>query len=156
MATEDKSKASMTGLFDQAVKSYEQVVKTGQRLQEEWSRMWTGLATQSAGSAGAQDWQKKSKVLADDVVMQTQKNLEECLKLIDVNGRTSLELLKQAVAAGQAASVPEGQKKLVSLWENSLNAMRETAVAASQAQARAVEAWLGSVRKGWDTLAAKA
>lgn len=152
MATEEKTKA-VTDLFEQAMKSYEQALKTGLKLQEESTRMWTGLFSQ-AGTPP--DWQKKSKALSEDAVAQTQKNLEECLKLIEQNSRASVELLKKAVAASQATSVQDGQTKLIGLWESSLNTLRDSALSVSQANARAVEAWMGLARKGWDTLSARA
>jgi len=51
------------------------------------------------------------------------------------------------VAAGQATSVQDAQTKLLSFWETSLNAMRDSAVAVTQANNKALENWVAYVRK---------
>jgi hypothetical protein len=143
MTTEDKTRP-VTDLFEQAMKNYEQAFKTGLKLQEESTRCWTNLFSQGPST---QDCQKKFKNIADELIPQTQKSIDECLKLIEQNGRVSVEVLKKAVAAGQSASVQEAQSRFLGLWESSLNGLRENAVALTQSHTRAVESWIECVRK---------
>jgi hypothetical protein len=143
MTTDEKAR-NAADLFEQAVKNYEQALKTGLKLQEESARMWTGLLSQNTAP---QEWQRRMKAVADELVPQTQKGLDEGVKLVEQTSRTSIDLLKKAVAAAQASSVQEGQAKFLGLWEASLNALRDSALAASQAGGRALDLWMEVVRK---------
>lgn len=141
--TEDKTRP-VTELFEQAMKNYEQALKTGLKLQEETARCWANLFGQAPSTP---ECQKKFRALADELIPQTQKSIDECLKLIEQNGRVSVDVLRKAVAAGQSGSVPEAQNRFLTLWESSLNGLRENAVALTQSHTRAVESWIDYVRK---------
>lgn len=143
MTTEDKTKP-VNDLMDQALKNYEQAWKTGARMQEESARFFSNLVTQSVGP---QDWPKRVKALTDECIPQTQKYLDDGLKLLEQNSRTSVELLKKAVSAAQATSPQEAQARLLGLWEGSLNTMRDTMVTVTQAHQKAVESWMSYARK---------
>lgn len=143
MTTEDKTKP-VTEMYEQAMKNYEQAVKTGLKMQEESAKIWTGFLSQSPSP---QDWQKKTKAMAEEVIPQAQKAVDDGLKLIEQSSRTSVELLKKVVEASQATSVQDAQTNLLSLWEASLNAMRDSAVAVVQANNKAFENWVAYVRK---------
>jgi hypothetical protein len=81
--------------------------------------------------------------------------VDEGLKLIDQNSRTGLELLKKAVAASQATTVQDAQAKSLAFYEGCLNAVRETALAVTQATGKATESWLGYVRRSTEPVAAR-
>lgn len=152
MTTEDKTKP-VTDLFDQAVKNYEQALKTGVKLQEESARFFTNLFNQTTTS---QDWQKRAKTLMDEFVPQTQKTVDDGLKLIEQTSRTSVELLKKAVAAGQPTSLQDAQAKFLGLWEASLTAMKDTALSITQANNKAIESWVAYARKNGEPAPAAA
>lgn len=143
MTTEEKTKP-VTDLYDQAMKSYEQALKTGMKMQEESAKYFSNLVNQSTSP---QDWQKRIKTVADEFIPQTQKTVDEGVKLIEQTSRTSIELLKKAVATGQPTSVQDAQAKFLGLWEASLNAMRDTAVSVTQANNKAIESWVAYARK---------
>lgn len=143
MITEDKTRP-VNDLLDQAVKNYEQAWKTGARLQEESARFFSNLMTQVTGP---QDWSKRIKAMADEFVPQTQKTLDEGLKVMEQNSRASVELLKKAVSATQAATPQEAQTRLLGLWETSLNTMRESVTSFTQSQQKAMESWMACARK---------
>lgn len=152
MTTEDKTKPA-TDLLEQALKNYEQAWRTGAKMQEESARFFSNLVTQAAGP---QDWQKRVKAMTDDFIPQTQKSLDEGLKLLEQNSRASVELLKKAVGAAQSTSPQEVQTRLLGLWEASLNTMRETMVSVTQSHQKAVESWMSYARKTGETTAAPA
>ncbi len=152
MTTEQKTKP-VTDLFDQALKSYEQALKTGMKMQEESTKAFTELVTHATSP---QDWQKKMKSATDDFIPQTQKTVDEGIKLIEQTSKSSIELLKKAVAVGQPVSAPDAQAKMLGLWEASLNTMRETAVAVTQANQKAIESWIAYARKTAEPACAKA
>ena len=149
MTTEDKTKP-VTDLYEQAMKNYEQALKAGLKMQEESARMWTGFLNQGTSP---QDWQKKARTMADEIVPPAQKAVDDGLKVIEQNSKTSVELLKKAVAAAQATSVQDAQARLLSFWETSLNAMRDSAVAVTQANNKVLENWVAYVRKNGEATA---
>lgn len=152
MTTEQKAKP-VTDLFEQAMKNYEQALKTGVKMQEESAKVFSSLVNQPTTPL---DWQKRVKSITDDFVPQTQKSVDEGLKLIEQTSKASIELLKKAVAAGQQTSPPEAQAKLLGLWEASLNAMRDTAMSVTEANNKAIESWVAYARKGAESAGARA
>lgn len=152
MTTEQKAKP-VSDLFEQAFKSYEQALKTGMKMQEESAKVFSDLVTQATSP---QDWQKQMKSACDDFIPQTQKTVDEGLKLIEQSSKSGIELLKKAVAVGQPTSMPDAQAKMLGLWEAALNSMRDTAVAVTQAHNKAVESWVSYARKTAQPVAAKA
>jgi hypothetical protein len=143
MTTEDKTKP-VTDFFDQVTKNCEQMVKCNLKLQEETGKWWTSLYNQTAAP---QDVQKKFKAVADEVIPQAQKNVDECLKLVEQNSKTGMDLLKKAVAATQATSLEEAQTKTLRFWEASLSALRDITQSVAQTNSKAVESWVDFVRK---------
>ena len=51
----DKTKTPASEMFDQALKNYEQALRTGVKVQEEAGKCWTKLLNQAASPP---DWQK--------------------------------------------------------------------------------------------------
>jgi hypothetical protein len=150
MTTEEKTKPACD-LYDQAMKNYEQALKTGLKLQEDSVKVLTGLLNQPTAP---QDLQKRVKALADEVIPQTQKNIEDNLQLVEQTTRTSIELLKKATAATQATTLHDAQSKFLGFCEASLSAVRDTAVAVTQANAKALESWMVYARKCAEPLTA--
>lgn len=140
---EEKTRPAME-LFEQAMKNYEQALKTGLKLQEESTKWCMGLLNQSASP---QDWQKKVKTVANEMIPQTQKSLDESLKLIEKNSKVCYELLKKASAAAQSTTPQEAQTKFLGFWDTSFSALREMAQTVTQANTKALDSWFDMVRK---------
>ena len=143
-------------LFEQAMSSYEQAFRTGMRLQEESAKWWTKLIEQPGT---AREWQKAVRAMADEVLPETQKRMEEGLRLIEQNSRARLELLKvfkKSVELPQTNPLAESQTKLLSFWEASLHGMLESAEAVAQANTQAMESWMELCRKTTEMAAAQA
>jgi hypothetical protein len=147
MNTEEKTKP-FADLFEQATKNYEQAVKTGLKAQEESAKLWTNLCNQT----GPADLQKRVKAFTDEVIPQTQKNVNEYLKLVEQNSRATVELVKKAVATSQATSPQDAQSKFLALWETTLGVVRETAQSVTQANTKAVESCLEILRKAGEPI----
>lgn len=152
MTTEEKTKP-MNDFLDQALKNYEQAWRTGARIQEESVRFFGNVLAQAGP---AQGWPKQFKTAAEELIPQAQKNLEDGLKLLEQQSRASVELVKKACSAAQAASPQEAQTRLLGLWEASVNTMRETIASAQQVQQKATESWMAYARKAAETTAAPA
>lgn len=144
MTTEEKTKP-VSDLFDQAMKSYEQAWKTGAKMQEESAKYFSSFVSQTTTPG---DFQKRVKAITEDFIPLTQRSFDEGMKMIEQSSRTSVELLKKAVAAAQATSPQDAQAKMLGLWEASLNAMRDSVIAVTQANNKALESWVACARKG--------
>ena len=151
MTTEEKTKP-VNDLFAQATKNYEQALKTGVKLQEESAKLFLSLFSQAPAPP---DFQKKFKTISDEIIPQTEKAVDEAMKVIEQNSRAGVELLKKAVGASQATTIQDAQAKSVAFYEGCLNAVRDTALAVTQATSKATESWLGYVRRSTEPVAAR-
>jgi hypothetical protein len=149
----EKTKTPVTEAFEQATKNYEQALKAGLKLQEDSGKWWANLLNQATTP---QDWQERVKAMAGDLVPETQKRTEECLKLIEQTSKTNVELFKKAVEAAQSTSIAESQARFIGFCEASLNALKDTAETVAQANTRAIDAWVALARKYTEVPEAKA
>jgi len=139
----DKTKQAAMGLFDEAMRSYEQNIKTGLRLQEEAGKWWTNIFNQATSP---QDWSRRVSRMAEDWIPATQKSMTESMKLIEENNRAGVDLLKKAVDAAQTTSLTESQAKWIDFWEASLRSMRSNAQVLTQMNGRAMDSWIDFMR----------
>lgn len=139
----------VSDVFDQAVKNYEQTLRAGLKLQEEAGRWWGNLLNQ-AGST--QDLQKRIVAITNEVIAPAQKRMEEYLKIVEDNNRTSVELLKKAVEATQVASRSESQEKLADFCDVSLSASKANSAAIAQINSKMIDSWIGYVKKSTSEL----
>jgi hypothetical protein len=140
----DKTKTPASELFDQALKNYEQTLRTGLKVQEEAGRWWTNLLAQATS---AQDWQKKVTAAANDVIPPIQKRMEDYVALIEQNNRTNVDLLKKAMEAAQTATPGECQARWVEFLEGTTHALQTNAQAVTQINSKMVDSWIGFIKK---------
>lgn len=150
MTTEERTKP-FADLFDQATKNYEQAVKTGLKLQEESVKLWATLCNQASSPT---DVQKRAKAVSEEIVGRTQAIIGDYVKATDQYSRSSVELLKKALAVTQASSAQDAQSKVLAFWEATLGGVRETAQAITQAHTKAFESCVDFVRKASEPVAA--
>jgi hypothetical protein len=141
---EEAMSKPVSELYEQAMSNYEQALRTGLRMQEESGKWWTTMMDQASSP---QDWQRWVRAMSDRFIPETQKTLEENMKFVEQNSRTGVELMKKAMEAAQSTSVMEGQAKLLNFWGASLNAWRDNAHAATQANTKAIEMWVEFLRR---------
>jgi hypothetical protein len=139
-----KESARVSGLFDEAVQTFNEAVKAGVKVQEEIGKWWSD-ALEQAGPI--EDWQKKSKAVLGEAIPAAQKNAEEWLKLVEQNYKRSLGMLKKAWDAdpGDAAAI---RAKTQELWESSLELVKDNTQAIAQANLKMMEVWAGLLRVG--------
>ncbi len=145
--------ANGTELLDQAMKNYEQALRTGVRLQEDTARWWTNFFNQTAWP---QEWQKQVNTVMSQAIPTAQKNVEESLRLLDQGSRTGLNLLKKAMNGTQSAVTGDVQSEVQELWQSSLTVLRSSMQAITESQARMMESWTEFMRKGMATTASAA
>lgn len=133
MSTDEKTKPFID-MFEQTGKNYEEILKSGLKVQQESTKWWTDTIS----GATSTDVQKKVKAMADDLIPQTQKNIADCMKVIEVNGRTGIELVKKAFAVSQAGLA-------------SMSSICETTQAFADVNTKGMESWLEFIRKSGET-----
>src|SRR5512133_675785 len=106
--TEQKSKPSVSELFEeamskpvselyeQAMGNYEQALRTGLRFQEESGKWLTTMLDQASCP---QDWQRWVRAMSDRFIPETQKHMEDNLKMVEQNSRIGVDLMKKAFEA---------------------------------------------------------
>lgn len=134
-------------MTNQAMKNYEQALRTGLKMQEEAVKWWSGMITHATT---AQDWQNRMNnvaSLANEVMPMAQKGMEEVLDLFEKNSRTGNELMKKAVEAAQAPVIADSQSKWMDVFTSSLGAMRSNAEAFTHMSTKAIDSWINFVRQ---------
>ena len=140
----EKTKPPTAEIFEQAMKHYEQALKTGLKLQEESGKMVTSLLNEVTS---VEEWQKRAAALAKDVIPAAQKRISDCVKLVEENSRASLELLKKAADASLIPPGQENQSKWMDFWESSLNSLRDNVKTINEINSGVIDAWGAFIRK---------
>ncbi|MEN6495425.1 MAG: hypothetical protein ABFD16_14185 [Thermoguttaceae bacterium] len=125
-------------LFGQAIETFEAAMRTGVKMQEEYTRWFTGMLS-DVGSP--QEWQSKSQAIISDSIQMAQKNFDESVRMMNQNTKTGLELMQRAFEARQAGSTSDAQAKTREIWETALGALRNNTEAVVQANSRMLETW---------------
>ena len=140
----DKTKAPGPGLYDEALKNYEQALRTGLKLQEDIAKYWTKVLAQPGTPP---DFQRHLLSLANDMVPATQKSLQECFELLEQNSRASVDLLRKGLEASQTTSPAETQKKLLEFCEGSLKSLKANTRAIVDLNSKALNSWMNWTRR---------
>ncbi len=138
------STANPTELFRQAIETFESAVKTGVKMQEESTRRFTDMLRDWGSPI---EWQKKSQAVMTEAIQVTQKNVEEAVKVMNQNAKTTMELMQKALDARNVSSEADQEARGRELWESALGAMRSGTEAVLQANARVLESWTALAKK---------
>lgn len=142
MTTQTKT---ATDLFEEAYKSYDQALKTGIKVQEDTVKMWKDLLSKTSSPT---DFQAKFTEMAESVFPVAKKRMEEALKSVEENYKTSTTLLQQAMQVWQPGSVAETQNRIQGLWETSLSAARTNVQNVVKTNQQILDAWTGLATNG--------
>jgi hypothetical protein len=137
----DKAKPPVSEVFDQAMKNYEQALRTGLKFQEDTGKCLVNLFNQGGSPQDAY------KQFTSEVIPAAQKRFSECVELLEQNSRTGFDVLKKGVEATQTASIAETQTKWVDVCEQSLKSLRTNAQAVADINAKAIDSWIEFVKK---------
>ncbi len=141
---EEAMSKPVSELYEQAMCNCENALRAGLRMQEESSKWFTTMMDQMTSP---QEWQRWVQTMSDRFIPQTQKQVEENLRMMEQNSKIGVELVRKAFEAAQCTSVLEGQAKMLNFWGAALNAFREGAEAVTQANTKAVEMGVEFLRK---------
>lgn len=92
-------------------------MQAGIRVQGAAMHWWSEMI-QKAGTA--QQAQRRARSLMLDLLPKAQKNAGQYLSLLSHNYHISMDLLRKAFAADQSTSYGEAQKRMLELWQASL------------------------------------
>ena len=143
----EKEKNPVVETADQAIRNYEQALRAGLKFQEETWQSWYTLLNQSPFGP---DWQKRFAGLseaANGVAVETQKQLEQTVELMEKNARLGADLMKKAVDASQTSALAESQSKWMALVKASLEAAQANVDAIMRINSRTAESLLNIVQK---------
>lgn len=127
-----------TDLFEEAYKSFDQALKTGIQVQEDTVKMWKDLLGKTSSPT---EFQAKFVEMAEGVFPAAKKRMDDALKLIEENYKTSTDLLQQAMKVWQPGSITETQNRIQGLWETSLSAARSNAQAVVKTNQQILDTW---------------
>jgi hypothetical protein len=128
-----------TDLFDEAYKSFDQALKTGIKVQEDTVKMWKDLLGKTTSPT---EFQAKFTEMAEDAFPAAKKRMDEALKAIEENYRTSTDLLQQAMRVWQPGSIAETQNRIQGLWESSLSAARSNVQNMVKTNQEILDTWM--------------
>lgn len=135
---------TMTETYKQLNDSFNQAMRTGSQFHEQTARFWNEAMTRNLSETRAQ-----FEKVADDALPFNKKNIDRFHRMFDENAKRSLDLLKQTMDVGTAHNMPEAYDKLMSLWRNSFESLRECTDAVARANAEMFETWTGLMRQGF-------
>ena len=152
--TSNETGIPLQEMAEEAMKGYEQVLKTGLKVQQEAAQWWSKALQPNAPKA---DWQKCVEDFtsaASTVIPTAQKQRQEALNLLEKNNKSCVELVKKATEAAQATGLAESQAKWLEFWKLSMDAARSNTEALSAVNAKMVESYMDFVEKsrrttGW-------
>ncbi|MGH8024167.1 MAG: hypothetical protein ACRED1_11330 [Limisphaerales bacterium] len=140
----EKTTNTVSDLFDQGLKNYEQALRAGARLQEETGKNWIRMFNVAASP---QDFQKHVGSFDNDLISAGRKSMDECLELLERNTHAGVDLLRKGLKAPQNGTYTEKHAKVADICEGALKALTANAQAIVDINHRAMDSWLAFARK---------
>ena len=140
MSAEDIKKATaatsatIDEIFHEAMRSYEQALKSGIQLQEESANLWKDLLTK-LGSP--EEFQAKLESMTADAFPKARKRMEEFVETFNRTSNQTIDLFGKT----QATSVTDAQRRVQDLIESSLSALRVNVHSALNTNAKIIASW---------------
>ena len=141
-ATETKKATVATSetiaeLFHEAMRSYEKALKSGILMQEESVNLWKELLTK-LGSP--EELQPKLDSMTADAFPKARKRMEEFVETFNRTSKQTIDLFEKTLGVYQATSVPDAQRRVQDLIENSLSTLRVNVHSALNTNAKIIAA----------------
>jgi hypothetical protein len=140
MSAEDTKKATaatsatIDEIFHEAMRSYEQALKSGIQLQEESANLWKDLLTK-LGSP--EEFQAKLESMTADAFPKARKRMEDFVETFNRTSNQTIDLFEKT----QATSVTDAQRRVQDLIESSLSALRVNVHSALNTNAKIIASW---------------
>ncbi len=127
-----------------ALKFYEDALKSGIQLQEESIKLWKDVLSQ-VGSP--EELKAKLESMAKDILPKNTAKVEDIAKVFQDNAQQCTEILSKAIGVCQSSSLTEGQNRMQELVETSLGALRSNVSSVVDTNAQIMKAWEGIFSK---------
>jgi hypothetical protein len=142
-ATDSKNATAATSqtideLFHEAMRSYEQALKSGIQLQEESVNLWKDLLTK-LGSP--KELQPKLESMTADAFPKARKRMEEFVETFNGTSNQTIDLFEKTLGVYQATSLTDAQRRVQDLIESSLSTLRVNVHSALNTNAKIVADW---------------
>lgn len=140
----EKATNSVSDIFDQGLKNFEQALLAGVKLQEEAFKNWNRMFN-LAGSP--QDFQKQAAMFDNDIISASRKSMDECLELLEQNTHATVDLMRKGLEAAQIGTYPETHARAAEFCERTLKTLKTNAQTIVDIQNKAIDAWLSFAKK---------
>jgi hypothetical protein len=142
MTTHKNAKATATDTSNEAIqdalKFYEEALKSGIQLQEDSLKLWKDVLNQ-VGSP--EDLKKKLEELMHEALPKSKERMEDTVSLFQKNAAQCTELFGKTLNVYQSGSLAEGQTRLQDLVESSLSALRGNVNALVETNTQIMTGW---------------
>jgi hypothetical protein len=132
------NQSSVNEMFTQAAQMFQSAMEAGIKIQEESTKSFTEMINR-LGSP--QQWQQQAQAAMEQTMAAVHQNVDEAIKLMNENTRTSLELLEKAFSAQQSTASGDGQTRTREIWETAIGSLRRNTEVIMQANNRLLESW---------------
>ena len=137
-ATQKATSETIDKVFQEAMRSYENALKSGIQVQEESVSLWKDLLTK-LGSP--QDFQAKLESMTADAFPKARERMEEFVETFNRTSSQTVSLFEKTLSVYQATSVPEAQRRMHDLIESSLATLRVNVHSALNTNAKLIASW---------------
>jgi len=124
--------------FQDALKFFEDALKSGIQLQEESVKLWKDVLGQ-VGSP--EELKKKLETITKDAIPGNRERLDSMTKVFQDSAKQCSDLFGKTVGLCQSGSPSEGQERLQDLAESSLSALRSNVHAVVDMNSQVMKSW---------------
>lgn len=124
--------------FQDALKFFEDALKSGIQLQEESIKLWKDVLDQ-VGSPD--ELKKKLETLSKDSIPLNRERLDSISRIFQDSAKQCTDVFSKTVGLCQATSPTEGQNRLQDLVETSLSALRTNVHAVVDMNTQVTKSW---------------
>jgi|SRR5580693_4892770 coenzyme F420-reducing hydrogenase delta subunit len=137
-ATQKATSETIDKVFQEAMRSYENALKSGIQVQEESVNLWKDLLTK-LGSP--EDFQAKLESMTANAFPKARERMEEFVETFNRTSNQTVSLFEKTLSVYQATSVPDAQRRMHDLIESSLAALRVNVHSALNTNAKIIASW---------------
>ena len=123
-------------LFQQAMGSFETVLRAGMKLQEESTQRCVEIL-RDVGSP--LEWERTVPAKVTKAIAAMQQNVDQSIHFMNENAQQTVNLMEMAMEMHRANSIGDGDDNY--FWTYAVNAMQTNAEIIRQANARVLESW---------------
>ncbi len=132
------TRADVSKMFQQAAALFENAMEAGIKLQEQTTKSFSRMMSQ-LGSP--ETWQQRTQAAVEQTLSTAQQNLDETMRVMTENAKTSLDLLQEAFENRPGESGGDAETKTRELWETAMGSLRRNTEVMVQANNRVLESW---------------